>query len=111
MGVNRASAARLRTPRNINGVPFDGTQNVTIPGRDGLGQVGTYAMLRNNTTTTFTPGMDHVVSSASLTYSNAAGNVNGDGGPPAFSIWRCLGYAASNTGTGPERVCLWFRTT
>lgn len=63
--------------------------------------VGSYAMLKNQTTSIISPGS--ILAGSSLSWSSAAGDASGSPG----GSWRCMGYANQNSGA--SGVTLWLR--
>ncbi|WP_143493517.1 MULTISPECIES: hypothetical protein [unclassified Pseudomonas] len=97
---NAGSATKLATPRNINGVAFDGTANITVTitsaqagvaiSGQGAGTLGTYSFMRNQTGALINIGDE--IPGSSLRYSGS--NTPSATVPPG--TWRCMSYAYPN---------------
>jgi hypothetical protein len=88
-------------------------QTATSDGRDWVlarvalakvGSVGTYAMLRNNYSTSFDEG--YTTAGSNLIYASAAGEVGNTVASPS-GTWRAMGYCS--IGTIADRTTLWLR--
>ena len=94
------AATRLATPRNINGVAFDGTANITVtitPAQAGVaisGQsaqgLGTYSFLRNKTGSII--NISEEVPGSNMAYSGS----NTPSATVPQGTWRCMSYAYPN---------------
>ncbi|GMB62772.1 phage tail protein [Pectobacterium parmentieri] len=109
------AAAKLATPRKINGVAFDGSADITLtPANLGLGEpgdFGTIAFLRVTTNANVShvnPG-DIIISTdnkPTLAFTSADGSYSLT--PAVIGTWKCLGYINSSDGKA-ARTTLFLR--
>lgn len=109
---NAATATKLQTARTINGVAFDGSANITISAAAtaasvmaanagaGLGAVGTYAFLRDKSSTPRYPG--NTAAGSNFRYSSSNGTH--DDTPVPAGTWMCVGRQPSGGETLFKRI-------
>lgn len=116
---NAVSATKLQTARTISGVPFDGTNNISLSASDvgaytqaesdarfspllpGLNAIGAYIMAVSSSGN-IGPGSN--VAGSSLRASTADGQGGGESLP---GTWRCMGNMT--TTNSAHRTTLWLR--
>jgi len=81
---NAGSATRLQTARNINGVPFDGTQNITITPTNQVGTVRnlrsvSYSMANNITSSSFNLPFTTIIARTIVAVFGSGVNINAQG--------------------------------